>query len=275
MKVMNARTLLLLALSSAVLLLVRFALAQPTAVPAETTVLYDGALGDTPDTQGFLYQTDPFLGAAATQAFADGATVLDTTAVPGESAGYFALGMPVLDRAQGFTATFVVQIEGEAHANPHRAGFSVILLGKDRRGIELGFWQDEIWAQEGGEAQLFTHAEGAAFDTTAARVTYALSINGARYTLAADGAAVLEGPVRDYTAFSGAVDPYETPNLFFLGDDTSSAAARVQLAYAAITVATAVTPTPSATPPPTPAATPTATATAPPPVFRFYVPHVQ
>jgi hypothetical protein len=45
---------------------------------------------------------------------------------------------------------------------------------------------------------------------------------------------VLSGSLRDYTAFSGPVDPYETPNLIFIGDDTSSASARIRLSYVSV-----------------------------------------
>ena len=48
--------------------------------PQATTVLYDGALNTgTPDTQGFLYLTNPFSGAQATQTFTSPVTTLDTT----------------------------------------------------------------------------------------------------------------------------------------------------------------------------------------------------
>ena len=33
----------------------------------------------------------------------------------------------------------------------------------------------------------------------------------------------LQGGVRDYTSFTGPIDPYETPNFLFIGDDTTSA----------------------------------------------------
>ena len=242
--------------------------AAPDAVRAETFVLYDGALGGTPDAQGFTYLTLPLVGAAARQSFADGATTLDTTAVQAESAGYFAQNMPVLDRNLGYTVRFTVAVEEEAHASPHRAGFSVIVLGQDLLGIELGFWEDEIWAQEGGREALFTHAEGAAFDATAGLIAYELTISGAQYALAADGEPLLAGALRDYTAFEGTFDPYETPNFFFLGDNTASARARIRLSYAAVTATAAVPPTPTPTPSPTPGATP-------PPAAQRYLPIVR
>jgi hypothetical protein len=45
------------------------------------------------------------------------------------------------------------------------------------------------------------------------------------YVLRANGTTILTGPIRDYTAFAGFPDVYETPNFLFLGDDTSSASA--------------------------------------------------
>ena len=98
--------------------------AAPAAVRAETFVRYDGALGGTPDTQGFTYLTLPLVGAAARQSFTDGATTLDTTAVQAESAGYFAQNMPALDRNLGYTVRFTVAVEQETHANPHTIAYT-------------------------------------------------------------------------------------------------------------------------------------------------------
>lgn len=198
-------------------------------------VLYDGALDTTPDQQGWTYLTLPLVGADASQAASGGATTLDTTADISEMAGYFLGGpfgdpalAPVLDRAAGFALSFDVRLDAEAHASADRAGFSVIALSSDGLGIELGFWADEVWAQ--GDDPLFTRAEGAAFDTTAALTRYELLVLGSSYALQADGATLLTGALRDYSAFGGFPDPYETPNLIFLGDNTSSASARVELA---------------------------------------------
>jgi hypothetical protein len=52
--------------------------------------------------------------------------------------------------------------------------------------------------------------------------------------LSADNAVILSGNVRDYTAFIGLIDPYETPNLIFLGDDTNSAKARINLSFVSV-----------------------------------------
>ena len=211
-----------------------------TSASAAVTALYDGSLNTgTPDTQGFLYLTSPQVGVQATQAFSSPVTTLDTTLQMSDYAGYFAEpGLyPPLDRAGGYQVLFTVQVITETHISRDRAGFSLLVMSSDKRGIELGFWAGEIWAQEGGASQPFTHAEGAAFTTTADLISYRLSVLGDRYTLATDGSTVLSGSLRDYTLAPPPplpLNPYNTPNLIFLGDDTSSAQARIKFRYAAV-----------------------------------------
>ena len=203
-------------------------------------VLYEGSLNTgTPDTQGFLYLTNPLLGAQATQAFTTPVTTLDTMLRMSDYAGYFAEPVlyPSLDRVRGYQVLFIVQVMTETHISRDRAGFSLLVTSSDKRGIELGFWSDEIWAQEGGASQPFTHAEEATFTTTADLTSYRLSVLGNNYTLAADGSTVLSGSLRDYTLAPPPplpLNPYNTPNLIFLGDDTSSAQARIEFRYAAV-----------------------------------------
>ena len=101
----------------------------------------------------------------------------------------------------------------------------MIVLGSDSKGLELGFWNNEVWAQN--DSPRFTHGEGAAINTTAALTDYALTIQGNSYTLRANGLGLLSGQVRDYSAFGA---PYTSKNFLFFGDDTSSAAARTDIA---------------------------------------------
>ncbi|MCB8966950.1 MAG: hypothetical protein H6660_08640 [Ardenticatenaceae bacterium] len=222
-----------------------------TAVAATiTTLLYDGNLGTLPAAQGFTYLAFPVQG--PTQVISNNGVILDTTGAGSDSAGYFnrTEQTPTLDRSAGYTVTIQAQLLSEMHSSNDRAGFSLIVLsdnltGTDAAwGIELGFWEDEIWAQEddtqGGS--LFTHAEGMNLETTAAVVQYDLYVVTDTYRLAADGVVVLNGRLRDYSNFSGFPDPYETPNFIFLGDDTSSAAARVQINEVAVTVPASVPP---------------------------------
>src|SRR5436309_1393949 len=91
-----------------------------------TIILYDAALGGTPDTQGRLaYRASP--DAAATQTFADGVTTLDTTARQADSAGYFAdpRAIPALDRAAGYALSFTVQLVAERHIDSDKNGDGV------------------------------------------------------------------------------------------------------------------------------------------------------
>jgi hypothetical protein len=205
-----------------------------------TTVLYDGALNTgTPDTQGFVYLTNPLSGVQATQTFTNPVTTLDTTPQRTDYAGYFAQPTlyPPLDRARGYQVWFTAQVVAESHVSNDRAGFSLLVTSSDKRGIELGFWENEVWAQEGGSSQPFTHAEGAVFTTTSGLIKYRLSVLGNTYTLAADGVTILSGQLRDYTTAPAPplpVNPYTTPNLIFLGDDTSAAQSILKLAAVSV-----------------------------------------
>jgi hypothetical protein len=223
-------------------------LAPGAPASAATITLYDGALGGTPDTQGFLYLTKPS-SPQARQSFSNGATILTTTLQISDQAGYFAnpFQMPQLDRTAGYTVGFTAQVLEEIHNNNDRAGFSVIVLSKDLKGIELGFWQNQVWAQSGPQ---FTHAETTTLDTTAGLIDYELTILGNSYTLTGGGA-TLSGPLRDYSSFG---NPYTTANFLFLGDDTTSAGARIRLAK--VDIVTAEPPTATATATGTPTATP-------------------
>ena len=236
------------------LLLAAFQASNPS---RQTTILYDGRLGNLPGRQGLTFLA---LGLHANQSFANGVTTLDSMPTQDDQAGYFIGESIPLDRSAGYEVQFTIQIQEESHKNHHRAGFSVIVLSDDLLGIELGFWNNEIWAQEGGIDQLFTHAEGVVYDTTAGFVTYRLVISEDSYTLIANDAPILSGPLRDYTAFNDAIDPYETPNFLFLGDNTTGAQTKVDIAYVALESEVMVTavPTPTTTPTVAPTATPTA-----------------
>lgn len=202
---------------------------------AATEILYDGARPSLPSEQGWTYLAEPLEGALANQTLGEGVTLLDTSKAMSDKAGWFShLGplarhphQPPLDAREGFLVSFVVRVEDEVHARTSRAGFSVIVLARDRSGIELGFWSDEVWAQSGAD---FRHAEGAAVDTSATRTRYDLEVAGERYRLSAAGAVLLEGPLRHYAA---AGLPYNLPEFIFLGDDTTSASAKVELALVA------------------------------------------
>jgi hypothetical protein len=204
--------------------------------PVRATVMYDGSLGTAPASQGWLYVTNPVVGALATQSVSGGAVTLDSTPDGNERAGYFNTvypSTPVLDRAAGFTVRFTMRLRSEEHRSADRAGFSVIAISSDRRGLELAFWMNEVWAQNdsnnGPAYAYFTHGEGAGLDANAGLVQYDLAFLGSTYWVLAGGGQVLTGAIRDYTGYTGALDPYETPNFLFFGDDTGSASARTEI----------------------------------------------
>ncbi|AFY32911.1 DUF4347 domain-containing protein [Calothrix sp. PCC 7507] len=244
-------------------------------VLAGLTPLYNGSLGGTPNTQGWLQfgatppVTIPFVGTVpvgGTQTNNGVETKLVSTQLGGAGYSNYNGGLPiplnpafpVLDRNQGFTLSFDLKINTESHSSDDngdgiqdRAGFSVIVVTSDNtKAIELGFWGDEIWAQNDGpntatgpSKTLFTHSatERVSYDTKSALTRYDLKIQGDTYYLFAAGGTtpILTGSLRNYTAFdhtkagpggtSLPYDPYERTNFVFLGDNTTSAQADVNL----------------------------------------------
>jgi len=235
----------------------------------KTLVLYDAASGDIPNTLVMSF-TD-FPPGVALPTFSEGATVVDTTISGTDTyAGWVAgevttSGFPILDRTVGAQVNFTLQVDSEAHTNNDRAGFSVIILDKAAKGIELSFWENEIWVKsDDGTGGLFKHGEGIAF-AASALTDYQVLFMGDTYTLTANAEPLLAGPLRDYSAFAGFPDPYETPNFLFFGDNTTSAQARVRLRFVSVTGTEPVVPTStgaislptaSSTPQPQPSATP-------------------
>jgi len=159
----------------------------------------------------------------------------DSTASLLGQQGWLQLSPMALDNSVGYDITSDVRLNEETHSDADRAGLAVIAIGTDKKGIELSFWTDEVWAQN--DSPLFTKGEGAAFDTTAVGTgvgglqRYRLHVSGNAYTLFAEGSLLFGGSLRDYSAFAGIPDPYETPNFLFVGDDTTSANADFDFSY--------------------------------------------
>jgi PEP-CTERM motif len=187
---------------------------------SSATVLYDGTT--IPGPPDWIRLVPPF----ATDSLGPDGVTLDTTFANALQAGYARLDQ-TLDSEAGFRLSFSLSLLSESHGSGNRAGFSVIVLDSVGLGLELGFWGDEIWAQNVG----FTHAEGASW-ATSALTDYDLVFSGATYALLADGAPLLKGALRDYSAFGA---PYNLSNFLFFGDDTSSARAKVTLASVSLT----------------------------------------
>jgi len=211
-----------------------------SAVGGKTLVLYDAAAGALPAAP--LMNFTDFPAGVASPTYENGVTIMDTTTSGSStyagwiSNGSATHGFPILDRTAGFQVDFTVQVENESHTNNSRAGFSIIILGQDVKGIELAFWENEIWAQnDENTGGLFKHGEGTTFATTAGLIHYQVIVVNDTYTLTANNKPILTGPLRDYSKFSGFPDPYETPNFLFLGDDTTSAQSRIRLGLVSVT----------------------------------------
>ena len=235
-----------------------------TASIANAQSLYDGSANagnETPDQQGWQYIVDPFYGSLASNTASGGRTYFYTLGSDNIQAGYFSnnpfLGQShplldgvILDRTTGFSLDFGLQLNLEMHSTPDRAGFSIILLSHDLYGIELGFWQDEIWAQS-GLPNMFTHAESTGLFNTTVNTDYTLNILDMTYTLYANSNPILTGALRDYSSWTSSIPgwgsfPYDTPDFIFLGDDTSSAQCDVELSYVTLQNGGDAVPEPSA-----------------------------
>lgn len=212
------------------------------AMSANAVPLYRGQItpNQTPDQQGWTYLKTPFPTAPTATATSSG-TVLDSGATR-NYAGYFfqtssSQQAPFeLDRSgNGYALSFKVKINSESHTRDNRAGFSLITISKQLPGetqpfgIEMGFWTDSIWVLNADA----TRGETVSINTQVAR-NYLLYIQGNQYKLFIEGSktAILQGSLRQYTEYTppaGFPNPYTTPNLIFMGDDTTSATANVTI----------------------------------------------
>jgi hypothetical protein len=231
---------------------------------ATAQTLYNGNAGGTPASQGWfvLGNVNPATGVpVATETYdaVNAVTKLDSTASSSIYAGYSNYNalpnatpsgfspttlvnsqFPTLDRAAGFTVSFTMQLASQANTNPARAGFSVLVLDKDRLGVEIGFHTADLFALQltpNANPALppqFTvaesNADAAIAGLTQALTAYDLRIQGNTYALRSGNTTLLTGALKDYTTAQGfGTDVYRTPNFLFLGDDTTSASADLRL----------------------------------------------
>ena len=233
-------------------------------INAAEVVLYDGSLGTLPNAQSWLA-----LGTGTFQVptHTGQGTNIDTSADANAQFGYFSEDplfgtaqhplLPTLSRQDGFEVSFSLQIISEDHAlrddngdgKYDRAGFSAIVISDDLFGLELGFFDDKVWAYEDGQtnpADLFTQAEGALIDTTQL-IDYRLRGDTNGYTLFANEVNILSGDWRQYSA--SPLFPYDNPSSLFFGDDTTSASSNVLLADIAVELGPFPEPTPVPIPP--------------------------
>jgi hypothetical protein len=215
--------------------------------PAQTTTLYNGALGTDPTAQSYLtygsYLTNPLVSDGNQYTLGSSSITMDSTATSTIHSGftyYNATGsalqnsqFPTLNPATGFHVDLTMKTISESHANNDRAGFSLIALDSAHQGVEIAFWPDEVWTQDTN----FTHStESTTFDTTAALTQYDLYVSGSTYTLSANNSTLLTGALRDYSASGAVPNVYALNNFLFFGDDTTSAAGADQVSSLTVTV---------------------------------------
>ncbi len=244
---------------------VGFALCTTVAL-ASTQVLYDpgapGAPSFDPAAPAFGWLSGASFGAVTTSFSAQGALVSQTGIA--NTVGYsnhsallvlfpgaplVNAAFPQLDRNLGYRLTFGLDIDAEDHSgNPSRAGFSVTLIGHDKKGIEIGFQSGLIGIFQGGSvfAQndsssvtgIFSAGESAstAQGFSPNRWNLDVQANGYTLALASGGPPILSGTLRDYSNYVGTgQNAYRTADFLFLGDNTGSAGADFRLSYVAIT----------------------------------------
>lgn len=219
--------------------LLAFLLLPGGTLPTSAQVLFSGAQNLSPGAQGWAVVAFP-----ATAAISDnGVFSFDGRTGGQANRGGISITSPTPIRTDPPTALrFSLQVTAEAHANPNRAGVSVICLSDDLRGIELGFWVDRVWAQ--ASSPLFVHAEESLLNTTAGLMNYELRFSGEGYELKADGQPVLTGPLRNYSSFAGFPNVYALPNFIFVGDNTTSASGAFVLQSVELEVSLAPIPIP-------------------------------
>ncbi|MBE9010116.1 hypothetical protein IQ250_07845 [Pseudanabaenaceae cyanobacterium LEGE 13415] len=232
-----------------------FLLIGSASASALTTVLYSGAIGTPPNNrpgnQSWLYVPRRSSATPASTQTSDSlGTVFNSTSNINIESGYGWTATP-LNSTTGYNLQFNLQLLQEVlnplndPTNPSdtngdgkadRAGLSIIAISSDvTKSIELGFFVNRIWEQEGGATKppRFTQAEGVTFDTRTSVNQYDLSILGNTYYLYANSnyvTPILTGSLRDYSAeVLPSPNPYITPNSIFIGDNTTAASAQFRV----------------------------------------------
>ncbi len=150
---------------------------------------------------------------------------------------------PIIDRNTGALLNFTSQLLSETHGTTNlRSGFSVIILTNDLKGIEIGFQNNgTIFAQNATFTS--TPLVSTNYDTSQL-ISYSLAILGNSFTLTGQPSSggtvsnLLSGSLQTYDASQlqqYAKLVYTTPNLVFLGDDTSEASANINLTNVTLT----------------------------------------
>lgn len=130
-----------------------------------------------------------------------------------------------LDQTTGYTINFTVNLDTVTNytttPNP-RAAFSIIAISGDKKGIEIGFRTDEIFAQSNN----FTSQAQTGLFTTTSPTAYKLTVFADNYSLSSNGTPIIYGALQNYvfnpTLSSPPLpfNPYTTSSFLFFGDDT-------------------------------------------------------
>ncbi|MEH2417161.1 PFE-CTERM domain-containing protein [Nostoc sp.] len=236
---------------------------------AGVITLYDGAAGVTPNQYN---PPSPWLNFGSpnggTQSVSGGLTNLDSSSSNNIYAGYSNYNVanppvsssvitpttlvnssfPSLDRNADYNLNFTVRINSQVNDGTNgsfRAGFSVIALSSDKKGIEIGFRNNDIFTQVNSSFNSISTAEQktGVSSLLSSLTAYNLNISGNNYTLTNGATTLLSGLLRDYTTASGfGSDVYRTSNFLFFGDDTTSARANIDLQSITLTTNTAGVP---------------------------------
>ncbi|MBD1872110.1 VCBS repeat-containing protein [Nodosilinea sp. FACHB-131] len=133
----------------------------------------------------------------------------------------------------GFSIEFDLAIAYE-QSNPNRAGFSFTLISNDlSKGAEFGFKEaginsDYIFIQNANLNAASQGEKSTAALEISSKNQYRVIVKGDRYSLAVNNETLLTGLLRDYNfdpsssnpPFPNAINPYETQNFLFFGDNT-------------------------------------------------------
>lgn len=210
---------------------------------AQPVVLYDGASGVVPHDAlwNWNFQT---IGSAST-GMGSGFVTLDTTPLYVTYSGWGRLAPIPLNPTTGFQIRFDARVVSENHSAPDadknmdgladRAGLSLIALGTDLKGVEVAFWENEVWIQQ--QDPIFIHhptLDRHFMDTTSQINSFVITVDTNGYALAVNGTTVLNGLSKDYSAWDGPINPYSTPNFLFFGDNTTSAMGQFEIAYVSV-----------------------------------------
>ena len=222
-------------LSRLVVLLVAALVCGPAAAVLSVPVsLYDPAAG-LPAAQGWTTASNPFSPPAGSDAIVAGPRLqIDTSASDSTQHGHGRGSPVVLDTAAGFTIDFQLQVNSETHASGDRSGFSLLVQGADpSKAVQLSFWEGVVWASDA----VFAKAESSAHTTTGALQSYSLQVAGNQFTLKAGATPLLTNvPLRDFpTTANPLTAVYGFSNYVWLGDNTTSARALVELGAMTVT----------------------------------------